>query len=97
MEWPSSNARSSDCLTSLRNSDSAAALERLWTAAVDGMEEKEEREDVRDSPGKEDVSDSESDSSEEESGASLSESSKSDAVSPGGEKLKTVHHDYREQ
>lgn len=57
----------------------------MWTAAVEGLdEEKDEREDVRESAGNDEVSVSESEPSSEESDASPSESSRSDAVSPNG-------------
>ena len=56
-EWPSSNARSSDRVTSEKNSDSAAAVESAWIdCGVAAGLEMEEREEVRESGAKEETS-----------------------------------------
>ena len=88
-EWPSANARSSDCATSDRNSLSAAAEESLWIVDVSAVgsavgseregPEAEVREEVRESA---ENSDSVS-VSDAEVVEPASESSRSEAVSPG--------------
>lgn len=85
-EWPSANARSSDCVTSALNSCSAAAVESAWIdsaplGAAPLPCETEEREEVRESAGKEELSLSSSSSDESEKSVWAFES-RSAAVSP---------------
>lgn len=84
---PSANARSSDCATSALNSLSAAASESAERLSVCAGCEREEREDVRERGAKEDVDVSPSVSLPLSSESSASDGTRSDAESPGRDKV----------